>query len=121
MIRNHRDLKVWEAGMDLCVGVYQATEGFPKSEVFGLVSQMRRAASSVPANIAEGFSRQHKPGFIQFLHIAQGSLSELDTYLRLSQRLGYMTEQTVESLSEQMVAIVKMLHSLIARLRQHQH
>jgi len=117
MIRNHRDLRVWQEGMDLSVAVYHATETFPKSEMFGLISQMRRASSSVPANIAEGFSRQHKPEFTQFLHVALGSLSELDTFVRLSERLGYLNPDTVSSLDAQIVPVTKMLHSLIAKLR----
>ena len=117
MIKSHRDLRVWQAGMDLSVSVYKATELYPKSEVFGLASQMRRAASSIPANIAEGFSRQHKPEFVQFLHVAKGSLSELETFIDLSERLGYLKPEDAVALSEQADAVGKMLHGLIASVR----
>ena len=117
MIKNYRDLRVWKAGIDLSVSVYKATEAFPKSEMFGLVSQMRRAACSVPANVAEGFSRQYKTEFVQFLHIAKGSASELDTFVCLSERLGYLQADGAASLAQQVDAIGKMLYGLISTLR----
>ena len=120
MIKSYKDLKVWEAGMEMAVAVYRATGQFPKPEVFGLVSQMRRAASSVPANIAEGFSRQHKTEFTQYLHIAAGSLSELRTHLCLSERLGFLGSEEAALLEEQADAIGRMLHGLIRTLRKYQ-
>ena len=117
MVKNHRDLRVWQAGMDLSVSVYKATDFYPKSEVFGLASQMRRAASSIPANIAEGFSRQHKTEFAQFLHIAKGSLSELETFVELSVRLGYLEAENAAALGEQADNVGKMLHGLITTVR----
>ena len=120
MIKSYKDLKVWEAGMEMAVAVYRATDSFPKPEVFGLVSQIRRAASSIPANIAEGFSRQHKTEFKQFLHIAKGSLSELRTHLCLSERLGFLDSNTAVLLEEQADSIARMLHGLISTLRRYQ-
>ncbi|MDO8684673.1 MAG: four helix bundle protein [Armatimonadota bacterium] len=117
MIRNYKDLRVWGIGMELSVAIYKATESFPKAEMFGLVSQMRRAAISVPSNIAEGFSRQHKNEFIQFLYIAKGSASELDTHIDLSERLGFIDSQTTLSLQDQTNAIGMMLHGLITKLK----
>jgi len=85
-------LKVWQMGMALAEAVYTMTQKFPKAEQFGLISQMRRAAVSVPANIAEGKGRYYTKEFIQFLYTARGSLCELMTLLQLAQRLTYLTE-----------------------------
>ncbi|MDP6380308.1 MAG: four helix bundle protein, partial [Phycisphaerae bacterium] len=79
-MKTFRDLVVWQKGYQLASNVYQATSGFPGSERFGLTSQMRRCASSVPANIAEGFGRHRRKEFVRFLQIAQGSLFEIETY-----------------------------------------
>lgn len=86
-IQSYRDLRVWQSAMDLAVVAYRLTSGFPKDELFGLTSQIRRAATSVAANIAEGYGRQNKGSYIQFLRIAQGSLKELETHLILSERM----------------------------------
>jgi len=118
LIRSHRDLKVWKAGIELSVEVYRLTEGYPKSEVFGLVSQMRRAASSVPANIAEGFARQHRNELMQFLHIAKGSLCELDTFLFLSERLDYASQDAVNKLRSAIDEVGKMLHGLMGSVNE---
>jgi four helix bundle protein len=118
LIRSHRDLKVWKAGIELSVEVYRLTEGYPKSETFGLVSQMRRAASSVPANIAEGCGRQHKNEFLQFLHIAKGSLYELDTYFHLSEALGHADTDVFERLRQRVDEVGKMLHGLIGSIKE---
>lgn len=83
-----RDLLAWQRGMDLAESVYRLTVSFPESERFGLTAQMRRSAISVPSNIAEGAGRAHRREFINFLAIARGSLSELDTQLELAGRLG---------------------------------
>lgn len=116
-IRSYQDLKVWQAGMRLCLDVYKATERLPKSEQYGLISQMRRAVVSIPANIAEGHSRQHDKEFSQFLHIASGSLSELETYLHLCERLGYFPTELVTRTLGQTSETGKMLNGLINRLR----
>ncbi|MGH9942695.1 MAG: four helix bundle protein [Pyrinomonadaceae bacterium] len=86
-IRNHRDLVAWQKAMNLVVNVYQASQQFPKDETYGLTSQMRRAAVSIPANIAEGQGRRSKAEFRQFLGTARGSVLELDTHLELALRL----------------------------------
>jgi len=90
--RAHRELPVWKASMNLVEAFYVATRLFPKDETFGLVSQIRRAAISVPANIAEGAARKSTAELIQFLHVANGSLSELDTHLELAVRIGYLDD-----------------------------
>jgi four helix bundle protein len=87
-MRDHRDLIVWQKGMTLAVDVYQLTSTFPRSEVFGLSAQMRRSAISIISNIAEGAGRRTTKDFIAFLHVARGSLAELETQILLAQRLG---------------------------------
>ena len=94
-IRSYRDLKVWQQAMDLAEVCYRLTRGFPKDELYGMVSQIRRAAASVPANIAEGHGRNSRGEYIQFLRVAQGSLKELETHLLLAQRVGLSTEKDV--------------------------
>ncbi|WP_164126556.1 four helix bundle protein [Sphingobacterium luzhongxinii] len=91
-MKSHEDLKVWQESMTLVEKVYALTASFPKEEVYGLTSQIRRSAVSVPSNIAEGAGRQSKAEWIRFLFIAQGSLSELDTQLKIEQRLNYIAE-----------------------------
>jgi four helix bundle protein len=88
-MRTHHNLRAWKLGMQLVEDVYQLTKGFPLAEQYGLTSQMRRAAVSVPSNIAEGAARESVAEFIRFLIIARGSLSELETQCLLAQRLGF--------------------------------
>ena len=104
-------LKVWQKGIDLVIKVYKITESFPKSEMYGLFSQLRRCAVSIPSNIAEGSSRNNPKEFTQFLYIAQGSLSELDTQLILAQLLGYI--QDFNDIEELIRQIRSMLTGLI--------
>ncbi|MGH8492795.1 MAG: four helix bundle protein [Moraxellaceae bacterium] len=92
MRRSHKDLMVWQESMQLAQLVYQLTARFPADERFGLVSQMRRAAVSVPSNIAEGAARQHTKELVQFLRVASGSLAELDTQTELAISLGFLQE-----------------------------
>jgi four helix bundle protein len=89
MVESFRDLDVWRLALDLAEAVYQCTSSFPKSELFGLTAQMRRAAVSIPSNIAEGRARSSTKEFLQFLSIALGSLAELETQFELAVRLGY--------------------------------
>ena len=106
-----KQLKVWQKGIDLVIKVYKITESFPKSEMYGLFSQLRRCAVSIPSNIAEGSSRNNPKEFTQFLYIAQGSLSELDTQLILAQLLGYI--QDFNDIEELIRQIRTMLTGLI--------
>lgn len=108
--KSFEDLEVWHIARDWVLGVYRLTEGFPKSEVFGLTSQMRRAATSVPANIAEGFRRQGKSDKVRFYNIAQGSLEECRYYLLLARDLGYADTAV---LSQQADRIGRMLDAYI--------
>src|SRR5438094_1628859 len=104
-IKSHRDLIVWQRAMDLVVLIYQATAAFPKQELYGLTSQTRRAAASIPANIAEGQGRRSKPEFCQFLGNARGSLLELDIHLELALRLKYLTPSQHERIQKDVVEV----------------
>ena len=101
--------------MDLVEAFYFVTRSFPKEEMFGMTAQIRRAASSVPANIAEGAARKGTAELVQFLHIANGSLSELDTHLELAHRLGYLSEK--ESLQQQLDDVQNQLLNVISSLK----
>jgi four helix bundle protein len=97
-IQHYRQLLVWQKAMDLAEQCYGATRAFPSEEKFGLVSQIRRAAVSVPANIAEGQGRSHTKEFLNHLSMARGSLLEVETLLQLSQRVGFLNQETLTSL-----------------------
>ncbi|MBI4682860.1 MAG: four helix bundle protein [Nitrospirae bacterium] len=90
MRMTHKDLDIWKLGIELVEKIYRITAKFPKEEVFGLTSQLRRAAISIPSNIAEGAARNSRKEFLQFLYIALGSLSEIETQIVISKRLGYL-------------------------------
>jgi four helix bundle protein len=112
-IKSHRDLFVWQKSMDLVVSVYNATVSFPKTELYGLTSQIRRAVTSIPANIAEGQGRRLPREFIQFLGNARGSLWELDTHLESALRLGFLAREVHEVLQRQMDEIGRMINGLM--------
>ena len=113
MEKPHKKLEAWKQSMDLVVAIYKATEELPTQEIYGLTNQVRRAAVSVPCNIAEGAARHTKKEFTNFLHIAQGSLSELDTQIEIASRLGYLDVECRKSLDERMKPIDKMITGLI--------
>ena len=115
-IQSYRDLRVWQEAMALAELAYGLTKPFPKEEIFGLVSQMRRSSVSVAANIAEGYGRQSTGNYIQFLRIAQGSLKELETLSILSNRVGLLPASGLNELLERSEASGKMLRSLIRSL-----
>jgi four helix bundle protein len=117
-IKSCRDLRVWQEAMVLAEVAYRLTRSFPKEEMFGLTSQIRRSAASIAANIAEGHGRENTGSFVQSLRIAQGSLKELDTHLLLSTRIGLLKEAAVEPTLGQCEALGKMLRSLIRSLQQ---
>ena len=113
-MRDFRTNKAWQKADDLAVKVYEVTRKyFPKEEMFGLTSQIRRAAVSVPANIAEGSGRNTAKDYLHFLYIARGSLTEVENYLHLSHRLGYLDESTYKEVSESRIETAKTLHGLI--------
>jgi four helix bundle protein len=113
---SYRDLIVWQKGMTLVKRMYQITATFPVDERFGLVTQMRRAAVSVPSNIAEGQARHTTGEFVQFVSHAEGSVAELDTQLILAIELGYCTESEVGDVFQLIVELQKMLNVLRRQL-----
>lgn len=115
--RPHKKLEVWQEAMALVARIYNLTKEFPKSEAYGLSSQMRRSAISIPSNIAEGAARKSKAEFLQFLNIAQGSLSELDTQLELAYVLGYIDEKRQKETLAKLTTIFRMLSGLIRSLK----
>ena len=115
-VTDYRDLHVWTESMSLAANIYGITRDFPRDELFGMVTQMRRAAASVPANIAEGFGREHTRSFIQFLRVAQGSLKELETHVLLSERAGLLQPNSSVVLMGQCGTVGKMLRALIRSL-----
>ena len=115
-IRSYRDLMVWQKSIDLTVRTYELTRRFPAEERYGLTSQMRRAAASVPANIAEGQARRSTGEFLQSLGIARGSLAEVETFLTLSERLGLIRSETRDNVLENCAEINKMLTGLMRSL-----
>ena len=114
-MKTHKDLIVWKKSIDFVTDIYKETNAFPKMEQYGLVSQLRRAAVSIPSNIAEGASRKSKKEFIQFLHIARASSSELETQLIISTKIGYLSSDNLD-LEEKLSIISKMLTGLINNL-----
>ena len=112
-IRNFRDLLIWQRGMKLANRIYTLTRGFAKDERFGLTSQMRRAAVSVPS---EGFNRRHGKEYKQFLYIALGSLGELETQLRIARDQGFAADTPTEELLQELDEIQRMTRSLINRV-----
>src|SRR2546421_5113298 len=100
-MRDYTKIKAWRLADDLTVAVYERTRSFPKEELYGLTSQLRRAAYSVPANIVEGSSREGKRDYLHFLYIDRGSLSEAQYFIHLAHRLGYLTDSDAQSLIAQ--------------------
>jgi four helix bundle protein len=119
-ISSYKDLHVWQDAMLLAELCYRLTKRYPKSELFGLTSQIRRAATSVPANIAEGHGRESTGSFIQFLRVSQGSIKELETHLMLSVRVELAAQPEITALLEKCESIGKRLRSLIRTLQEKQ-
>ena len=115
-VKSYKELEVWNKGIEMVESIYRITKNFPQEERFVLVVQMRRAASSIPTNIAEGFRRKHNKEFSQFLHISLGSCAELETQLIISSRLGYMSEEDTNTLLDQIDHIGRMLTNFLKKL-----
>ncbi|MCC6204045.1 MAG: four helix bundle protein [Hyphomicrobiales bacterium] len=113
---SYQDLVVWQQAMDLTVGVYSMTRSWPKEELYGLTSQVRRAATSVPANVAEGYGREHRGSYLQFLRIAQGSLKELETHLLIADRVGVAANGSIAPLLTSSESVGKLLRLLLRKL-----
>lgn len=115
--KTFRDLAIWQKGILLVKSVYQKTSLFPKEELYGLVAQMRKAAVSIPSNIAEGYRRKHAKEFQQFLNVALGSIGELETQVILSKELNYLSEENFNYLAEALDHLVRMTVSLSQKVQ----
>jgi four helix bundle protein len=111
-INSFRDLRVWQARIDLVEQIYRLTEAFPKLEIYGLSSQIQRAAVAIPSNIAEGYTREHSKEFLHHLSIAQASLSELETQLEIAARLKYLTEDQLQHALDLTESLGRQLYAL---------
>jgi len=111
-----RDLKIWQKSIDLVEASYKLSGNLPTEERFGLVSQIRRAAASVPANIAEGFGRWNSREFVRFLAIASGSLRELETHFVIAGRLGFLSERSVEPMFQRIDELARMIYRMRLRV-----
>ena len=116
MLKNYKELKVWQKSYQLCLEVYRATAEFPKEERFGLTSQMRRAVVSVVSNIAEGYGRKTTTEYIRSLYIVYGSNCELETQMLLSGDLGYTESSKLRGITEKIQEVERMLKALIKSL-----
>ena len=116
-MKDYRNLKVWEKAHQTTLTIYRITAAFPKDELYGLTSQIRRSGASIPANIAEGCGRETDADFARFLQIAAGSASELDYHLLLARDLKFMGDQDYMAVMETLAEVRKMLTGLIKRLR----
>lgn len=111
-VKSYRELRVWQQSVDFCVKVHTVTSTFPKEELYGLTSQIRRAAISIPSNIAEGQARNTTGEFSQFLGISKGSLAEIDTQLEIARRLSFLSIESFQSFENEIETIGKMLNAL---------
>jgi four helix bundle protein len=116
MIQSHKDLIIWQKSIQLVTEIYELTKSFPKEELFGITSQMRRAAVSIPSNIAEGRNRGSRKDFRQFLIVAYGSANELETQILISINLKYATQTSVATVGSLLSEICKMLSTMIQKL-----
>lgn len=116
-MKTHKDLDVWKKSIALVTAMYQLTRSFPKDEIYGLIQQLRRSAVSIPSNIAEGAARHHKTEYVQFLYIALGSLSELETQWLISKNLEYLDEKNYNFINDLVQEIRRMLLGLIKHLK----
>ena len=116
MTENFKNLIVWQKSIDLVIHVYKITNKFPKEELFGLTSQIRRAVTSIPANIAEGKMRGTNPEFKRFLYVAFGSGGELETHMEVAKRLKYVTVAEYDSVQIKLTEILKIIRSLINKI-----
>jgi four helix bundle protein len=115
-IHSHKDLLVWQKGIELCKKIYELTEKFPRDEIYGITSQMRRAAVSIPSNIAEGRSRSTRKDFVQFLRIALGSAAELETQIEITKQLKSTKEHSYEEVDILLSETSRMLMGMIKKL-----
>jgi four helix bundle protein len=117
MSGTYTDLEVWQAAMDLVMGIYEITQSFPREEIYGLTSQLRRAAVSVPSNIAEGKGKSSDKELVQFLNHSRGSLFEIETQVAIARSIGYLNAETSEAIFRQTSRVGQLLNGLIRALR----
>jgi four helix bundle protein len=117
-IRSYKDLKVWQVAMSLAESCYRVTAELPRDEIYGMTTQMRRSATAIPANIAEGYGRESTGAFIQFLRVAQGSLKELETHVMLAERVELISSEISVHLLGECDRVSKMLRNLIRSLQE---
>jgi len=117
MITSYKDLIVWQKSYELSLLVYKFSKIFPREEIYGLTSQIRRCAVSIPSNIAEGYARQRRLEYIQFLQISFGSGAELETQLLIARDLRYITDEEYTKTNDLLQEVMKMLNSLIGKLK----
>ena len=115
-VKDYKDLKVWQKGIEITDKIYSITERFPKSELYSLTAQMRKAPVSIPSNIAEGFARHHSGEYRQFLYISLGSCAELDTQLIIANKRDYLAKEELEELAEDINHESRMLASFINKI-----
>jgi four helix bundle protein len=115
-IDSYRDLVVWQQAMELVVSIYELTKSWPREELYGLTNQVRRAAVSIPSNIAEGYGRESSASYQHFLRVAQGSLKELETHLLISARIGISTSAAIDPVLTACESVGKLLRLLIRKL-----
>jgi four helix bundle protein len=115
-MKSHKDLDIWRRSVDLVTFIYNVTKSFPKEEIYGLTNQIRRAAISIPSNISEGAARNHSKEFIQFLYIALGSLSELETQLIIAVNLSFLSNEDSIKIQNELTELRKMILGLINHL-----
>ncbi len=116
-MKSHEDLRIWKGARTLVLEIYKLTSEFPKHEIYGLISQMRRASVSVPSNIAEGAGRRSPGDFCRFLYYASGSLTELETQLYLSGELGYADKDLVSELKKEIILLRRQIYATIRSLQ----
>ncbi|MFZ0035184.1 MAG: four helix bundle protein [Sedimentisphaerales bacterium] len=115
-IRTYRDLDIWKMGIELVKDIYKSTEQFPRQEMYGLVSQMRRSGVSIPSNVAEGFRRYYNKEYKQFLYVSLGSCAELETQITIAKELKYIQEDKEAELLERLDHICRMISNLFKKL-----
>ncbi len=116
-VKDFRDLKIWNGGIDLVEKIYKITKSFPQEELYCLTSQLRRASISVPSNIAEGFARHSSKEYKQFLYISLGSCAEITTQIIVALKLGYLRERESKQLQQEIDTLSKMTMSLIKKIQ----
>lgn len=120
-IKTHKDLKIWQRSVALVTRVYAITEMFPKSEMWGLTNKIRRASVSVPSNIAEGSGRRSDKELVQFLHIASGSLAELETQFIIANNLGFIANNEYSEVEQEIQEIIRMISAMSKSIMNKQH